>query len=67
MTKISTGEDSTLATYRKLAVALLGENSKAVAFLDEKIANDPDGDQGEVIADEGQMIYLLVNLDLDNR
>lgn len=62
MQKISTGEDSTLATYRKIAIALRGEQSEAVKFLDEKIKNDPDGDQGEVIADEGQMLYLIMSL-----
>jgi hypothetical protein len=41
---------------------LFGENSKAVEFLNEKIKDDPDGEKGEVIADESQMIYLLVNL-----
>jgi hypothetical protein len=62
MTKLSTGDDSTLGTYKKLASALFGENSKAVEFLNEKIKDDPDGEKGEVIADESQMIYLLVNL-----
>jgi hypothetical protein len=62
MTKLSTGDDSTLGTYKKLASAIFGENSKAVEFLNEKIKSDPDGENGEVIADEGQMINLLLNL-----
>lgn len=33
MTKISTGEDSTLATYRRIAAVLRGEESRAVAFI----------------------------------
>lgn len=62
MMAISTGQDSTLGNYRKMAAALFGEDSKAVSFLDEKIAEDSSGENGEVIADEGQMIYLLVNI-----
>jgi hypothetical protein len=57
--KLSTGDDSTLGSYRKLAAIFFGENSRAVAFLDEKIAASPNGENEEVIADEGQMIYLL--------
>jgi hypothetical protein len=62
MTKLSTGDDSTLGTYKKLTSAVFGENSKAVEFLNQKIKDDPDGENGEVIADEGQMINLLLNL-----
>ena len=60
MRKLSTGADSTLANYRKLAVALFGEQSQAVAFLDGKISEQ--GADEEVVADEGQMIYLLGSL-----
>lgn len=59
MRKLSTGQDSTLGNYRDLSAAFFGENSPQVKFLDDKIANDPDGRNSEVIADEGQMIYLL--------
>ncbi len=62
MKKLSTGQDSTLGEYRKLTVALLGEDSPAVKFLDERIAESPDGDKDEVIAAESQMMYLLVNI-----
>ena len=65
MNKISTGEPSTLATYRKIALVLAGgnENNKAVKFIDNKI-KDQDPDE-EVIADERQMLYLLANLVFD--
>lgn len=59
MRKLSTGQDSTLGNYRDLSAAFFGEDSPQVKFLDEKITNDPDGRDGEVIAEEGQMIYLL--------
>lgn len=59
MTKMSTGDDATLGNYRKMAVAVFGEDSKPVKFLDNKIVSSPDGANEEVIADERQMVYLL--------
>ena len=40
-----------------MAVAVFGEDSPAVKFLDKKI--EEQGENEEVIADEGQMVYLL--------
>lgn len=57
--KLSTGQDSTLGNYRDMSAEFFGENSPQVKFLDEKIADDPNGRNGEVIADEDQVIYLL--------
>ena len=62
MKKLSTGQDSTLGEYRKLTVAILGEDSEAVKFLDEKIAESSVGEKEEVIAAESQMLYLLFNM-----
>jgi len=59
MQKLSTGDDATLGNYRKLATAFFGEESKAVEFLNEKIAEIPNGENEEVIAAESQMVYLL--------
>ncbi len=56
---ISTGEPSTLGTYRKIAAVLAGEDSRAVRFFDEKIANAPHGADEEVIAAESQVLYLI--------
>lgn len=64
MTKISTGQDSTLETYRQIAVVLFGEQSEPVQFLDQKIAESPNKEKEEVVADERQMLYLLVNMGL---
>ena len=64
MIKMSTGDDATLGIYRKMAVAVFGEDSKAVKFLDEKIKDSPDGQNEEVIANESQMVYLLGNIAL---
>jgi hypothetical protein len=62
MHTLSTGDDSTLGSYRKLAAAFFGEDSKAVAFLDEKIAESPEGENEEVIAEESQMLFLLTSM-----
>ena len=47
----------TLGEYRDIYCALAGENSKAVAFIDKKIAEQ--GRDMEVLADESQMVALL--------
>lgn len=60
---LSTGHPSTLATYRMLTVALFGEDSQAVAFLDGKIAESPHGADEQVIADETQMLLLLAQVE----
>ena len=58
--KISTGEPSTLGTYRKIALALSGdENSPAVKFFDAKIAEQ--GENEVVVADESQVMALIYN------
>lgn len=62
MIKLSTGADSTLGNYRDLSAATFGENSPQVKFLDDKVAESPNGRDEEVIAPESQMLYLLVNL-----
>ena len=62
MMKLSTGQDSTLGTYLKLCLAVFGPNSAQVKFIMDKIAESPNGAHEEVIAEESQMLYLLVNL-----
>ena len=59
MIKMSTGDDATLGNYRKMASAVFGVDSKAVKFLDDKIAASPNGENEEVIAPESQMVYLF--------
>ena len=49
MLKISTGQDSTLRTYRKIATVF---GDSAVQFIDKKIAESPNGENEEVLADE---------------
>ena len=62
MIKISTGEPSTLGTYRKIALSLSDENSRAVKFFDEKIDNSPNGEDELVLADETQMLNIIIML-----
>jgi len=62
MITLSTGEPSTLKTYRAYALALGGENSEAVKFFDDKIAKSPHGENEEVLADERQMVYTIMML-----
>lgn len=57
---LSTGDPSTLGSYRKLAHA--AGLTEAVAYLDQKIAESPNGENEVVLADERQMIYLLFNM-----
>jgi len=59
MNKISTGHPSTLKTYRVIA-EYFGE--KATAFIDQKMAESPKGEDEEVLAAEGQMLNLLNRL-----
>ncbi len=46
----------TLKDYRELAVLLF---PNAVSFLDDKIADSPNGENEEVIAAESQMLFIL--------
>lgn len=63
MKTLSTGQHSTLGNYRVMASALWGESSRAVAFLDKKIADSPNGADEEVIAHEIQVFHLLTQIE----
>lgn len=65
MKLMSTGQPSTLGNYRIMCAAIFGEESKAVEFLDRKIEDSPNGEDEEVIADEGQMVHLLGQMHLE--
>ena len=64
MKTISTGEPANLETYRNIALALSlqNENSKAVKFIDKKIQESPNKEKEEVIADEREVIHLILTL-----
>jgi hypothetical protein len=64
MKTISTGQPSTLKTYRDIAISLsLGDmSSSAVKFIDKKIEESTIGEQEEVIANESQMMHLIMSM-----
>ena len=64
MIKMSTGQDSTLKEYRRMAALFFGEESAATTFLDKKITESPNGEDEEVIAAESQMVHLLGQIHL---
>ena len=66
MNKLSTGQDATLGNYRALASVVFGNDSGATKFLDNKIAESPNGRDEEVLSDERQMIYLLAQVDKES-
>ena len=57
---------STLGEYRKMCAALGVDNNAAVALLDKKIAESPNGENEEVIAADSQMRMLLFPLLIKN-
>ena len=59
MKTLSTGDASTLGTYKKLA-KIFGK--KAEDFIQQKIEDSPNGENEEVIADETQMMILLSSM-----
>jgi len=63
MRKLSTGDDSTLGSYKKLTAIVLGEESAAVQYLNKKISESPKGENEEVLADESQMLLMLFSLE----
>lgn len=62
MITLSTGQPSTLGSYLKLCQLFFGDESVQAKFINEKIASTPNGPDEEVVVEESQMMYLLVNL-----
>jgi len=56
---ISTGQPSTLGTYKQLASTF---GDKAVEFIQAKIDKSPKGENEEVIASESQVMILFAQL-----
>ena len=59
MNTLSTGDPSTLGTYKKLSKLF---SAKAQKFIQDKIDSSPNGEDEEVIAHETQMMVLLASL-----
>ena len=62
MQKLSTGQDSTLGNWLDLSKVFFGAESAAVRFLERKIAESPNGEAEEIIANEGQLLQVLAGL-----
>ena len=63
MNKLSTGEDSILQTWRKIAYVFDGfKQGAATDFIDKKIEESPNGEFEEVVADESQLLMLLASI-----
>ncbi|MEG1502261.1 MAG: hypothetical protein RR370_02620 [Synergistaceae bacterium] len=64
MKKISTGQPSTLKTYRGIAYIMSGmsEDSNIVKLIDEKIQKSKNGEDEEVIAEEEQVLGLFAQM-----
>ncbi len=63
MQMLSIGMPSTLGSYQKLCNIFFGEDSAQAKFINEKIATNPNGADEEVIAEESQMMYLLMHIE----
>lgn len=59
--RISTGEPSTLKTYRNIAKCFspFDGESEAVKYFDDLIKKSPNGENEIVLADESQMLLLI--------
>jgi len=62
MKKLSTGQDSTLGNWLMLTELAFGKNSPQADFLKDKIDESPNGKDEEVLADEGQLIQVLIDM-----
>jgi len=62
MNKMSTGQDSTLGNWRKMWSTFFGVNNEGYRWLTKAINESKDGENEEVITDEGQLLYALVEM-----
>lgn len=67
MKKLSTGQDNTLENWILLSTSVFGEDSKATEFLKTKANESPNGIKEEVIADERQLLMVLMNLHVEGK
>lgn len=61
---MSTGQPSTLGNWYAMCQAFFGEESNATKFVKAKL--DAQGPDEEVISDEGQLLYALVQMSKDD-
>jgi hypothetical protein len=58
---LSTGMPSTLGNWYNICLFVFGEDSKATAFIKDKL--DAQGADEEVLSDEQQLMYALTQID----
>lgn len=56
--KLSNGMDSTLGNWHKLCAATFGDDAEPTKYIKRKL--DEQGEDMEVIVDEGQLLMSLV-------
>ncbi len=61
-TRLSTGQPSTLGSYRDNCIAMFGADSAPAKFFIKKIEDSPNGELEEVIAEESQVMGLIAEL-----
>lgn len=61
-TRLSTGQPSTLGSYRDNCIAMFGADSAPAKFFIQKIESSPNGELEEVIAEESQLMGLIAEL-----
>lgn len=62
MNTLSIGMPSNLKSYKKLCDIFFGPESVQASFISRKIAESPNGELEEVVADESQVLYLLQSM-----
>lgn len=60
MRNLSTGHPSNLGSYLVLTKKFFGDGSPAVKCIEDKIKKSPHGVDEEVLADEMQMVNMLL-------
>lgn len=59
MRNLSTGDPSTLGSYKKIAKAF---GAKAEKFIQDKIDESSNGEDEEVVAEETQMLQVFASM-----
>lgn len=65
MQTLSTGDPSTLGSYKALTDAVFGKESPQADYINKKIAESPNGELEEVVAHETQVLFILMGMTKD--
>ena len=67
MRKLSIGAPNTLGTWRKLCSLTFGPESAPTKYIEKQISQASNGEQQEVLADEGQLLMVLGGMFVDEQ